>query len=102
MLRKFPTERKKVANAKPALEAFARSLPVTQVVERDRIPNPLRWSGVFMELWEILVYDRIEYWEACFFRWGEQHEHVSGDSFEEALRRVEQRIHLIKYEGTEH
>lgn len=55
-----------------------------------------------MELWEILVYDRIEYWEACFFRWGEQHEHVSGDSFEEALRRVEQRIHLIKYEGTEH
>jgi len=73
------------------------ALPVNQIIESDRILNPLRWAGVFMERWEILMYDRVDYWEACFFRWGEQHEHLTGDSLEEARGKAEQRIQLLEY-----
>ena len=62
-------------------------------------PRRLIWSSCKPDDWEILVYNRGEIWEACFFRWPIHHEHVSGPSFAYVRQRAEQTICVLEATG---
>ena len=59
----------------------------------------LIWSSHKADEWEILVYNKGENWEACFFRWPIHHEHINGPSFTYVRRRAEQKICLLEAAG---
>jgi hypothetical protein len=72
--------------------------PLTAIlIEPGQIPNPLKWTSSSIQNWEILIYDRDDHWEACFFKWGEHHEHLSANSFDEARFQATARIHTLEY-----
>jgi hypothetical protein len=55
-----------------------------------------KWEGLYAGDWEILLYERGGGWEACFFKWDIYHEHVTGDSLDEARRAAEARIDALE------
>ena len=59
----------------------------------------LIWSSHKADDWEILVYNKGETWEACFFRWPIHHEHINGPSFTYVRRRAEQKICVLEAAG---
>ena len=74
-----------------------RESPAGILIERGPRPNPLKWAGTLIQNWEILIYDRDDHWEACFFKWGEHHEHLSASSFDDARVQATARIHALEY-----
>src|ERR1044071_6247843 len=66
------------------------------IIDSGLVPNTLRWARPFPGDWEILVYDRQTYWEACFFNRQGSHEHLSGSSFDEVRHRAEFRIRVLE------
>lgn len=86
----------------PGLGVVPRESLAAILIERNSMPNPLRWAGSLIENWEILIYYRDDYWEACFFKWGEHHEHLSANSFDEARARATARIHTLEYGAVSH
>ena len=64
-----------------------------------RSARQLIWSSREADDWEILVYNKGETWEACFFRWPIHHEHLNGPSFTHVRRRAEQRIRVLEAAG---
>ena len=62
-------------------------------------PRQLIWSSSKPDDWEILVYNKGETWEACFFRWPLHHEHVNGPSFTFVRQRAEHRICVLEAAG---
>ncbi len=54
------------------------------------------WAGCYLHDWEILVYEQGSFWEACFFKWGSHHEHVTAFSLMAARRRAVERIDILE------
>ena len=56
----------------------------------------LQWSGRFAVDWEILAYKKKFFWEACFFKWDIDHEHVKARSLDEARSKAQRRIRILE------
>jgi len=52
--------------------------------------------------WDLLIYERANYWEACFFQTSERHEHVTGFSLKDARTKAEARIRLLELGSAGH
>jgi hypothetical protein len=55
-----------------------------------------RWIGVYAGNWEIVVYEREAFWEACFFDGHDRHEHLKAASIEGAQHEAERRIDSLQ------
>lgn len=58
-----------------------------------------KWASLYADDWEILLYERGDDWEACFFKCDIYHEHVAGHSREEARCVAEARIDALEGRG---
>ena len=76
-------------------------VPETIAPEGAVIVNHLKWAGQFMN-WDLLIYERANYWEACFFQSSERHEHVTGFSLKDARTKAEARIRLLELGSAGH
>lgn len=63
---------------------------------QDASLGPPKWAGFYAGCWEVLVYQRGDVWEACFFRRDIYHEHVAGQSLDGARRAAETRIDALE------
>jgi hypothetical protein len=55
-----------------------------------------RWIGVYAGGWEIVVYERKAFWEACFFNGHDHHEHLKATSMEGAQHEAKCRIDSLQ------
>ena len=99
--------RKPRALARPAGEPPAfitssgRVSPYRQSIQsREASLGRPQWEGLYADGWEILLYRKEGDWEACFFKWDIYHEHVTGQSLDEARRAAEARIDALEGRGT--
>ncbi|MCM3870400.1 MAG: hypothetical protein ND895_06905 [Pyrinomonadaceae bacterium] len=78
----------------PAGTGSATWEPVAGIGE-GRLGQP-QWAECYLLEWEILVYQQDTFWEACFFKWGSHHEHVTAFSLMAARRNAMDRIEFLE------
>jgi hypothetical protein len=71
------------------------SCKATSLLGTGSLGSP-RWIGGYADDWEIVVYERETFWEACFFKGQVHHEHLKSVSMECALHDAERRIDSLR------
>ena len=76
-------------------EAGSQPCEATAELGEGNLGHP-KWAGCYLLDWEILVYEKAKYWEACFFKWDAHHEHIKGFSLDNARSKAEQKIRILE------
>jgi hypothetical protein len=84
-----------IADEKSATIDESFSCKPTSLLGNGSLGNP-RWIGGYAGDWEIVVYERETFWEACFFKGQVHHEHLKAVSMEGVLHDAERRIDSLQ------